>query len=134
MKRLFVVLVLVLLPLAAFAQATPRAQAENFFNTLQRGQAAPAYARLFEGSNIGPDQAQAIRRSTEATLGPLGRLLGYELVREELFGNSLMRLVYLLKSERHLTVWEFYFYKPGNRWFVAEVNLSEKFRDLGPKK
>jgi hypothetical protein len=134
MMRLFIVLVLALLPGLALAQAAPRAQAENFFAVLQRGQVGPAYARLFEGSNIGGDQAQAIRRSTEATLAPLGRMLGYELVREEAFGSSLTRLVYLLKSERHLTLWEFYFYRPGNRWFLAEVNLSEKFRDIGPRK
>ncbi len=133
MMRACLFLLLALSAMPALAQA-PRAQAENFLATLQRGQVGPAYAKLFEGSNIGANQAQSIARATQGTLAPLGRVLGYDLVREESFGASLARLVYLLRSERHVTVWQFYFYKPGNRWFVAEVNLSEKFQDLGPKK
>ncbi|HZP85227.1 MAG TPA: hypothetical protein VFB54_00300 [Burkholderiales bacterium] len=134
MARLLIVIAVILVPGLAFAQAAPRAQAEAFLNTVQHGQVGPAYGKLFEGSNISNDQALGIRRSTETTLSPLGKVIGYELVREENFGSSLTRLVYLLKSERHLTVWEFYFYRPANRWFVAEVNLSQKFDALAPKK
>lgn len=134
MKRALAVCMLLLLSAAAFADTAPRALADNFFAILQKGQAGPAYAKLFEGSNVNVEQASAIRRSTENTLAPLGKLLGAELIREEVFGSSLTRLVYLLKSERHLTLWEFYFYKPANRWFLAEVNLSQKFADIGPKK
>lgn len=134
MKRAFVLCILMLLSATALADTAPRALADNFFAILQKGQAGPAYAKLFEGSNVNVEQATTIRRSTENTLAPLGKILGAELVREEVFGTSLTRLVYLLKSERHLTLWEFYFYKPANRWFVAEVNLSQKFSDIGPKK
>lgn len=134
MKRAFALCILMLLSATALADTTPRALADNFFAILQKGQAGPAYAKLFEGSNVNVEQATAIRRSTENTLAPLGKMIGAELVREEVFGTSLTRLVYLLKSERHLTLWEFYFYKPANRWFVAEVNLSQKFSDIGPKK
>lgn len=134
MNRALVFSMLMWMSAAAFAQTAPRALADNFFAILQKGQAGPAYAKLFEGSNVSVEQAQSIRRSTENTLAPLGKMLGAELVREEAFGSSLTRLVYLLKSERHLTLWEFYFYKPANKWFLAEVNLSQKFADIGPKK
>ena len=106
----------------------------RFLGTVQKAQVAAAYAKLFEGSNIGADQAQNLRRQTEATLAPLGRVLGYEMIREEQFTPSLTRLVYILRLERHPTLWEFYFYRPGNRWFVAEINLSQKFDSLGPKR
>jgi len=129
-----VLLILALVPSLALAQAAPRAQAEAFLTRVQRGPIGPAYASLFEGSNIGGAQAQTIARATQGTLAPLGRVLGFDLVREESFGPSLTRLVYLLKSERHVTVWQFYFYRPARQWFVAEVNLSEKFQDIGPKK
>ena len=135
MTRWCLLLLLTVLPFASvMAQGAPRAQADAFLATLQRGQVGPAYSKLFAGSNIGAAQAQSIARATQATLAPLGRVIGYELVREESFGTSLARLVYLLKSERHVTVWQFYFYKPARNWFVAEVNLSEKFQDLGPRK
>ena len=120
----------------ANAQTSPRAMAETFLGTIVQGKAAAGYAKLFEGSNIARDKGQgaAISRQTEAALPPLGKVLGFDLIREEPFGTSLVRLVYLLKSERHLTAWEFYFYKPKSVWFVAEVNFSDKFYLLNPKK
>jgi hypothetical protein len=124
---------LLLLPCAALAQS-PRAQGDNFMATLSKGQVADAYARLFDGSNIGRDQAQSMVQRTETTLRPLGKLIGYDLIREEQINGSLSRLVYLLKSERHATVWELYYYRPASRWFVAEVNFSQKFDAVGSKK
>ena len=131
--RLLVLLCLWMISSVAQAQSA-RALGDDFMSVLSKGQVAAAYDRLFKGSNIGSEQAQSMRRQTEATLVPLGRLLGYDLVREESFGSSLTRLVYVLKSERHATLWELYYYRPGNRWFLAEINFSQKFDAIGPKK
>lgn len=133
MKHLLALLCLSLLSCAAFAQS-PRAQSEAFLEVLRKGQLGPAYAKLLEGSNIGRDQAQGIQRQTAATLQPLGRVLGYDLIREEQFGQSLTRLVYLLRSERHLTLWELYYYRPASRWFLAEINFSQRMDALAPKR
>ena len=40
----------------------------------------------------------------------------------------------MLRQERHPTLWEFYFYRPGNRWFIAELNFSQKFDAIEPKR
>jgi hypothetical protein len=133
MKHFLVALALFVACSTAAAQS-PRAQTETFLSGLQKAQPAAAYAKLFEGSNIGPAQGENLRRQTEATLAPLGRVLGYDLLREEQFGQSLTRLVYLVKLERHPALWEFYYYRPGNRWFLAEVNFSQKFDALAPKR
>lgn len=120
----------------AHAQTSPRNIAESFLTTIAQGKVAAAYLKLFEGSNIAKDKGPgaAIRKQTEVALPPLGKVLGFDLIREEQFGASLVRLVFLLKSERHLTTWEFYFYKPKTVWFVAEINFSDKFYLLAPKK
>ena len=135
MKRILIVCFLTLVVTGAQAQTSPRTMAETFLATIAQGQMAAGYNKLFEGSNIAKDKGQggAIRKQTEAAIPPLGKVLGYELIREETFGTSLVRLVYLLKSERHLTTWEFYFYKPKGAWFVAEVNFSDKFQLLNAK-
>jgi hypothetical protein len=133
MRKLLLFCWLVLLPAPLLAQqGTPRALAEQFLSSVQKGQIAAAYAKLFEGSNIRKDTGtgMAIRRQTEAMLPLFGKVLSYELVHEEQIGTALVRLVYVLKSERHLTAWEFYFYRPGNRWFVAEVNFGDKLDRL----
>ncbi len=135
MKRILLVICFLALAPWAQAQVTPRQAAENFLVGISQGQVANAYAKLLEGSNIASQGGgAAIRKQTETTLPMFGKVLGFELVREEPFGNALVRLVYVLKSERHPTVWDFYFYRPGNRWFVAEVNFSDKFDHLGPKR
>jgi hypothetical protein len=135
MRRILLVLCLAVIVCPVYAQNSPRGMAEAFLSTIAQGQMAAGYTKLFEGSNIARDKGQgsAIRKQTEAALPPLGKVLGFDLIREEPFGTSLVRLVYLLKSERHLTAWEFYFYKPKNAWFVAEVNFSDKFYLLNSK-
>ncbi len=136
MKRVLFFCLLTLVFSSAYAQNSPRGIAEAFLAAIAQGQMTAGYAKLFEGSNIARDRGQggSIRRQTETALPPLGKVLGYDLIREEPFGTSLVRLVYLLKSERHLTSWEFYFYKPKNYWFIAEVNFSDKFHLLNSKK
>jgi hypothetical protein len=133
MKHVLAALALFVACSTAAAQS-PRQQAESFLGGLQKGQAAAVYPKLFEGSNIPSVQAQSLMRQTQTTLSPLGRVLGYDLVREEQFGQSLIRLVYLMRLERHVTIWEFYYYRPANRWFLAEVNFSHKFDALTPKR
>jgi hypothetical protein len=135
-KQIFLLVFLSTMLFDAHAQTLPRSMAESFLSTIAQGKIAGGYVKLFEGSNIAKEKGAgaAIRKQTEVALPPLGKVLGFDLIREEQFGTSLVRLVYLLKSERHLTTWEFYFYKPKAAWFVAEVNFSDKFHLLAPKK
>jgi hypothetical protein len=134
MQRLLALL-LVFYCVGAQAQDAPRTQAEGFLATLQQGKVAAAYVKLFEGSNIPKEQGQGagIRKQTEAMLPQFGKMLGAELIREDKYGGALVRLIYMLRSERHPTVWEFYFYKPSNRWFIAEINFTDKLTQLGAK-
>jgi hypothetical protein len=41
-----------------------------------------------------------------------------------------VRLVYILRSEKHATVWEFHFYKPQASWFLANLNFNDQFGGL----
>ena len=45
-------------------------------------------------------------------------------------GQALVRLVYVLKSDKLATVWEFYFYKPQASWFLANLNFNDQFNGL----
>jgi hypothetical protein len=132
--RYALILLLALVCQPALA-AEPRPTAEAFFATLQQGQIPAAYGKLLEGSNIPRDKGAglSIRKQTETAIPQFGKILGYEILREEKLGTSLVRLVYLLKSERHPTVWEFYFYKPKNAWFVSQVHFSDAFDALESK-
>jgi hypothetical protein len=74
-----------------------------------------------------------LKQQTQTGLPIYGKVLGYELIREEAFGDSVTRLVYLLKSEKHPTVWEFYFYKPESEWFLSNILFNDQFQLLEKK-
>ena len=130
---------LLLVPSLSYAAEprTAKAMVEVFFVSLQKADVSGAYDNLFRGSSIPKDKPQAIavlKQQTQGALPFYGKVLGSELVHEEAFGTSLVRLVYLLKAERHATVWEFYFYKPKNDWFLANILFNDQFNLLNSKK
>ena len=75
-----------------------------------------------------------LKQQTESGLPLYGKVLGYEVVYNEQLSNSLARLVYILKLERHPTIWEFYFYKPGDQWILINVKFNDKLDMLGAMK
>jgi hypothetical protein len=74
-----------------------------------------------------------LKQQTQTVLPIYGEVIGYEFLREETFGDSVVRLVYLLKSEKHPTVWEFYFYKPKTEWFLSNILFNDQFQLLDKK-
>ncbi len=133
MKRLFVILLMI--PFCAIAEgsSSPKDMANEFLGSVIEGDISNAYDRLLEGSEIPVDKPQdvkALKQQTESGLPLYGKPLGYELVREQRFGNSVVRLLYLLKSEKGPIVWDFYFYKPMDSWVLASVDYSVQLQRL----
>lgn len=136
MKILFAILLF--LPLSITAQpkapvgqpALPKDKVEAFFVSLDKGDIAGAYERIFFGSGMSekkPDTLAMLKLQTESGLSHYGKILGPDFVKEEKFGTSIVRLVYVLKSEVFPTEWEFYFYKPKDSWFLASVKFNDQF-------
>lgn len=114
----------------------PTQQAERFLDAIRSGNVDEAYDALLAGSTIPseqPQQVAALKQKTRTGLPLFGSVLGYELIHEEAIGNSLVRLVYVLKSEKHPTVWEFYFYKPRSGWFLTNIMFNDEFQLLDRK-
>jgi hypothetical protein len=69
-------------------------------------------------------------------LGPrYGKTIGFEFIGQKRLGESLVRLTYIEKTERHALPWMFHFYKTRNGWvlnsFVWNDQASQLF-NLGP--
>ena len=131
MKKWILVLLL-LLPLTSTfaAESAPKQIVENFFDLVVKGQISNAYDLLFIGSSIPNDKPQAVsmlKQQTASGLQMYGKILGYEFISEEKFGTSIIRYVYVLKSEKGPTEWEFYFYNPKGSWFLANVTFNDQF-------
>ena len=54
-----------------------------------------------------------------------GKVIGYEHIRNETAGSSLVRVAYLHRFERHAVVWQFILYKNLNGWIVSSVTFND---------
>ena len=138
-KKLSISILLVLFVSASIVyskEQEPTQKVENFLQMVQDGKINEAYDLLFLGSSIPsskPQAVQMLKTQTSSGLPLYGSILGFEKVREESFGASVIRLVYILKSEIAPTVWEFYFYKPKGTWFLANIIFNDQFQLLDSK-
>jgi|AntAceMinimDraft_2_1070361.scaffolds.fasta_scaffold28060_3 hypothetical protein len=125
-----------LLPKEVAQGSSPKERAEEFLTMIKSGKISEGYDKLFEGSSISADKPQAITMLKQQTsmVSMYGEIFDYELIVEEQFGTSLIRFVYLLKSEKVPTTWEFYFYKPKDSWFLSNIIFSDQFQLLSAKK
>lgn len=61
-------------------------------------------------------QARSSRMAIEALVG---NSVGYEFIRSEKVGQSLLKLTYIEKTERQAIPWMFIFYKAPTGWAVS---------------
>jgi hypothetical protein len=63
-----------------------------------------------------------------------GKTTGFEYIGTKRLGQSLLRLTYIEKTERHALPWMFHFYRTPNGWvltsFIANDLSSELFNLL----
>ncbi len=128
----FVVALLLFTPgfSVAAAPTTPKDKADAFFSSVIKNDIADGFDRLFDGSSIPQDKPQAVtllKTQTQTGLPLYGKILGYDFIKEEDYGSSIVRLVYVLKSEKAPTTWEFYFYRPKGSWFLANIIFNDQF-------
>lgn len=134
LRKPFFIIALLLICFSQSAEAKePREITEKFFQMVQSGKIPDAYSQLFAGSQLITRKPQAFELLTKQTAEGLpiyGKILGVELIHEEKFGETIVRLVYVLKSEIAPTVWEFYFYKPKSDWFLGKLLFNDEFNLL----
>ena len=63
-----------------------------------------------------------------------GDAIGYLLISRENLKDAILKLVYVVKYERHLIRWSFIFYKPYDSWILDYFNYDDDIEALfGPK-
>lgn len=55
-----------------------------------------------------------------------GFTVGFEFIEQKKVGNSLIRVVYLQKTEKQALPWVFYFYKPSTVWLLSGFKWSDQ--------
>jgi len=110
-------------------------RAEMFLAGIIQKEVDKSYDELFSNSLIA-SKAQMVRLQKENTftiLNMYGELLSYDFVKQQKYGDSVVRLVYVLKCEQVPVIWEFYFYKPVSDWTLVNIAFDTKYDLLADK-
>ena len=60
----------------------------------------------------------------------VGASVGYEFIRSERVGDSLLKLVYIEKAEKQAIPWQFIFYKTTAGWALSAFNTGDDINTL----
>ena len=134
MKRLLVLSIIFLMSSTSFAyKGTPEIQVENFFKDLSTGKVNEAIDNLYYSN---PLMYQKIQQLTllKQQVGMIstlfGKHIGVEEYSNELVTPSIKKIVKVEKFENHPVVWEFFFYKPNDKWIISKGTFNDQFGSL----
>jgi len=138
--RTIKIVVAVFLGLVLCSAAVPekvdyQTRAEIFLAGIIEKEVDKSYDELFSNSLIA-SKAQMVKLQKENTwtiLNMYGELLSYDFVKQQKYGDSVVRLVYVLKCEQVPVTWEFYFYKPVSDWTLVNIAFDTKYDLLADK-
>ena len=139
MKTVKVVLVLCLGILLCSAAAPQKANYEKkidkFLAGILKGEIDNSYDELIAGT-VMESKTQMIQMAKEQTrtaLNLYGKGIDYEFIKKQKYGNSIVRLVYIMKCEQMPVVFECYFYKASSNWKLITFYFSDKHDLLADK-
>lgn len=59
-----------------------------------------------------------------------GKTVGYEFIGQKKIGESLIRLTYMEKTEKHALPWMFYFYRTPSGWMLNSFSWNDQIPQL----
>ena len=115
----------------------PKEQVSSFFTDYEKGEYQKALQKLHEDNPMHvnqPQQLLLLQQQVSTTIQLYGKVIGNENVQYEELSPSLIRVVQIAKHEIHPVVWEFYFYKPKDKWILSQSLFVDQFQVIGSKK
>ena len=59
-----------------------------------------------------------------------GKTIGYDFAGQKKVGESVIRLRYVERAERHAMSWTFYFYKTPSGWILNSFQWNDRMQNL----
>jgi len=115
----------------------PNEQVASFFNDYIAGKQSVAIDSLYSSNPLSAQKVQQLtllKQQVGSVQLLYGSTLGTENIHSEIISPSIVRIVELAKHEHHPILWEFYFYKPKDKWFISQVMFVDQFQLVGAKK
>ncbi|GAA4650619.1 hypothetical protein GCM10023116_29020 [Kistimonas scapharcae] len=84
---------------------------------------------LFPASEMDAQLSQ-VEMQMPMVLQRYGKPVGFDLIKVEEAGNSLIQYAYLQKFEKHALVWRFIFYQSNDQWMLNHWSFDDKVKML----
>lgn len=137
MKKAVLLILLLLLPTNSFAyEGSPEEQVASFFKDLSAGKSGEAIDNLYSSNPAFEQKKQQLimlKQQIPMIDTLFGKSIGQESYVVEHPSPSITRIVKIDKHELHPMVWEFYFYKPHDKWIVSQGVFNDQFGFLTKK-
>ena len=146
MRRTWAVGVVTFILAGELAAATQQGNSSEASLTKGREFTAAVMKKVVAGDDLGAlellraqlpiakDEFDATRDRTiekRAGLGRrFGKIVGFQLVREERVSDVLVRVTYVEKRTKHLLRWQFVFYRPGAEWQLNSFGWDDNVAAL----
>jgi len=112
------------------SEAELRPFADRVMTTLVKTGMPAAYEMLKPYLLLPESEFQSALRNSKSQRDQFGvrygKSLGYELVGSRKVGESLVRIVYVEKTEKHPLPWTFYFYKTPAGWVLNGFHWNDQ--------
>ena len=130
-----VLLILILCSAFISSKTDYKKETATFLASIIKGEVDKAYDELLSNSLLANklEEVKLQKEKTKTAITLYGKLIGYESVKTQKYGNSIVRLVYVLRCERMPVVWEFYFYKAASDWKLTSVKFNDEYDLLADK-
>jgi hypothetical protein len=79
-------------------------------------------------------QLNVMKQQVAMVANLFGKAIGVEDYIVEQITPSITRVVKIMKYDVHPVVWEFYFYKPHDKWVASNSIFNDQFGSLNSKK
>ena len=94
-----------------------------------------AYDALLKNSPLKKkkDAVDNLKVQTSSAMKLYGKSLGIGFIKEQRYGDFIVRLLYILKFEQLPLAWEFYYYKPETEWQLVNIQFKDDLDLLANK-
>jgi hypothetical protein len=108
--------------------------ADNVMATVGSGDLKTAFEMLKPYLSLSGTEVDSVYQQTKLTRDQyrerFGNTVGTEFVSARSAGNSLIRFVYVEKTENTAFVWKFVFYKTRSGWVINSFNWGDISKEL----
>lgn len=113
--------------------ATPESIIEAGLDLFLVGEYARAVDNFFSNTDrrlLNETKLNKTKNFLETNIPQVGKLLRYEFVSHKQLSHSMIRLRYMIAGEAAPIMGTFYFYKPEQKWYLADFNITDTIVQL----